>query len=95
MRRIGIGYKGSSSLMNSGEGNFQVIPSPPSHWTVGYNFYKFEFISKTQSEVVVKINNEEEIVLSNGYFTIEPYDAPIWSFVVVTPSVDFYWTGGY
>lgn len=95
MFRLGNGYKGSSSLMNSGEGNFQVVPPSPDKWTVGYNFYKFEFMTKIAGEVTVKINNEEPILLSNGHFSIDYIDSPIWSFIVIDPNVDFYWYGAY
>lgn len=89
MTRIGIGYKGSSNLINSGEGDFQVIPSS------GYSFYKFEFLAKNETEVTVKINNEVPIMLAHGRFTMDFIDAPIWSFIVIDPDVDFYWCGAH
>ncbi|GIN23137.1 hypothetical protein [Siminovitchia fordii] len=95
MIRLGSGYLGSPSLMNSGEGSFQVIPNPPENWSMKYNFYKFEFACPNIQEVTVKINEGEPICLGNGYFATEYYDAPIWSFVVVDPDVDFYWYGAY
>lgn len=88
MKRLGSGYLGSSELVNSGSGEFEIVPNKKS-------FYKFEFVSPAGDAVTVKINNSDEICLWNGYFNIDKNDAPIHSFVIVTPAVDFYWYGAY
>ena len=89
---IGSGYKGSSELLNSDLGNYELIPVKPNS-DKRYSFYKFEFKSMT-SPLTVKIN-EETIYLHNGYFSIDRYDSPIYSFIVIDENIDFSWIGAY
>lgn len=95
MARVGSGFKGSPELLNSDEGNYEIIPQPESSNDKRYLFYKFEFICKENKEVTVQINNGEPIVLWNGYFSTDRSDAEIHSFKIATPNVDFYWYGAY
>lgn len=92
MSRIGSGYLGSSELMNSGGGEFEIVPQPSDK---KYLFYKFEFLSVVEQEVLVQINGGEPILLWNGYITTGKNDAEISSFKVLTPNVDFYWYGAF
>ncbi len=91
----GSGYLGSESPISSEEGNYQIIPDSPDHWTSGYKFYKFEFKTIEPTEVIVRINDGNPIYLNDGYFATEIGDAPINSFVVLTPETEFTWLGGY
>ena len=89
----GSGYKGSPELMNSGaNGNVELIPPKPYNGK-NYSFYSFEFECDTKP-VVVKINGEQ-ICLQHGTFSMGTQDAPIFSFMVVTPNVEFTWIGAY
>ena len=95
MVRVGSGYMGSPELMNSGDGNLEIVPQSTNDGGNKYSFYKFEFVSPEIREVTVRINNGEPICLCSGYFTTEPSDAEINSFIIETPNVDFYWYGAY
>ena len=90
---MGAGYKGSPDLMNSGDGNFEIIPTNPNS-NKRFNFYKFSFKSRTVP-IQFKINNGETIFLDEPIFSIDRYDSPIHSFVVVSENVDFSWIGAY
>ena len=88
MKRLGSGFLGSSELVNSGSGEFEIVPNKKS-------FYKFEFITKEEQEIRVKINGGDPIVLWNGYFTIDHRDAKIHSFIIMDSDIEFYWYGAY
>ena len=90
---MGAGYKGSSDLMNSGNGNLEIIPVNPDS-NKRYNFYKFSFKSRTVP-VRFKINNDETIFLDEPIFSIDRLDSPIHSFIVLDANVDFSWIGAY
>ena len=88
----GSGYKGSPSVMNSGaEGNMEIIPL--NNRNRKYSFYTFQFKAKV-APVTVEINGER-ICLDDTVFSMGKDDAPISSFVVVTPNVEFTWIGAY
>ena len=88
----GSGYKGSPAVMNSGaQGEMEIIPL--NSRGKNYSFYTFQFKSKV-SPVTVKINNEQ-ICLDDDTFSMGKDDAPIHSFVVVTPNVQFTWIGAF
>jgi hypothetical protein len=92
--RLGSGYIGSSSIQTS-TSNQQIIPTPPSNWTLGYNCYKFSFVPL--SSCSVQINNGQPIYIdadSGGFYT-DHIDAPIWSFVVIESNIQFYWMAAY
>lgn len=90
---MGAGYEGSEDLMNSGAGNLEIIPNKPDS-DKKYNFYKFSFKSRTVP-FKFKINNEKIIFLDEPIFSIDRYDSPIHSFVVLSENVDFTWIGAY
>ena len=89
----GIGYEGSEELMNSGEGNLEIIPTKPGS-NKRYNFYKFSFKSRTVP-FKFRINNEKTIFLDEPIFSIDRHDSPIHSFVVLSDNIDFSWVGAY
>lgn len=89
----GSGYIGSPSIQVSAA-NQEIIPSPPSHWTTKYNFYKFSFYN--EQSCTVRINGGNPIFLrANQGFNIDLHDAPIWSFVIVEPNIHYNWIGAY
>lgn len=95
-QRIGSGYIGSSGILTS-TANQEIIPTPPAElgWTLKYNLYKFSFVPLQSCQV--QINNGQSIYIdadSGGFFT-DHIDAPIWSFKIITPSIQFYWVGAY
>ncbi|MEI2464980.1 hypothetical protein [Niallia taxi] len=93
MYRIGSNFIGSSKLTTSTEMH-QVVPSPPTHWSKGYNFYRFSFHNTIPC--TVKINEDEPIFLRGRQgFNTDYYDAPIRSFVIIEPGVQFNWVAGY
>lgn len=91
--KIGRGYIGSSNLQTS-TANQEIIPSPPSHWTLGYNCYKLSFFNS--QDCTVKINNLDPIYLqANQGFEMDKEDSPITSFVIIESGVGFNWIGAY
>lgn len=93
MYRLGSNFIGSSKITTS-EANHQVVPSPPSNWSKGYNFYRFTFHNTTPC--TVKINDDSPIFLRGGQgINTDIYDAPIRSFVIIEPGIQFNWMAGY
>jgi hypothetical protein len=95
--RIGNDYIGSSDLLTTQIGNFEVIPSPPSelNWTQGYKLYKFSFSNPNQS-CHVKINGGNPIFLSVSQgFEMDESDDPIESFIIVEQGITYNFIGCY
>lgn len=93
--RLGNGYIGSDSVKTS-SANQEIIPTPPAQlgWTTKYNLYKMSFMNN--QSCTVKINNGDPIYLEAGMgFESNQVDSPIWSFVIITNNVQFYWIGAY
>lgn len=89
----GNGYHGSPKLMTS-KANEEVVPAPPSNWSYGYTFYKFQF--KNAEDCSVTINKENTIFISAGDgFTTTPEDAPITSFVIKEANITYNWAAAY
>lgn len=90
----GSGYIGSPDILTSNQ-NMQIIPFPPSSWSIKYNLYKFSFFNPDEP-CRVKINEGEPIYIAPGMgFNSNEIDSPIWSFVVVDEGIKFYWIGAY
>lgn len=92
--KIGSNYFGCSSLQTS-TANVEIIQQ---HKPVGYSdtfeAYKFSFLNN--SACTIKINGSSPIYISaNQGFNNEYYDAPIYSFVVVTAGIQYNYIGAY
>jgi len=90
--RIGSLYLGSPNIQTS-VANEEIVPVKPANWTMGYSFYKFDFLNKSSCHIIV--NNGDPIYLeaNNGFSTTE-VDAIISSFKVVESGILFQWVGG-
>lgn len=91
--RIGTNFIGSSDLETS-VANQEIIPDAPESWTIGYKFYKFEFVNDQICHI--KINNGDAIYLraSQGFNSNE-IDGKIESFKIVENDITFTWIGYY
>ena len=93
MGSIGQRYIGSEKLMTSKK-NEEVIPNPPSNWTVPYTLYNFQF--KNKQDCTVTINKHRSIFIEAGDgFTIEANHPPITSFVIKEADVIYNWIATY
>ncbi|MED1863213.1 hypothetical protein P4V41_07075 [Fictibacillus nanhaiensis] len=91
--KIGQGYLGSGSLQVS-TANQELVPNPPSNWTVKYNLYKFSFDNTNPCSI--RINGGSPIHLRGGQgFEVTHVDAPIWSFVIVEAGIEYNWIGAW
>jgi hypothetical protein len=91
---IGSGYFGSATPTSS-VGNDELIQQhKPSSFT-SFSTYRFEFANV--QACAVKINGATDAIWLNANqgFTSRHYDAPISTFVVVTPSVQHTYIGRY
>ncbi|MCY7948992.1 hypothetical protein P8891_11265 [Bacillus atrophaeus] len=91
--RFGSGYIGSPSIETS-TSNHEVIPSPPSNWTMKYSLYKFSF--SNEQECHVSINGGSPIYLRAGQgFQMDIKDQPIMSFKIFEPDIAYNYMGAY
>ena len=92
--RLGSGYLGSSDILKS-NANEEVIPMRPEGHTVPYSFYKFTFSNPNQP-CRVRINGGAPIYIDTGNgVSIDYVDAPIWSFIILEPDIDYNWFAGH
>ncbi|PKR82596.1 hypothetical protein [Heyndrickxia camelliae] len=92
--RIGSYYIGSSEPQIS-IANEEIIPSPPSNWTSGYNFVYFTFNNDADCTVLINGKDEPLFVRSGQGFSIGAEHPPIYSFKIVEDSIPFTWAGIY
>lgn len=93
MSLTGSNYNGSSALQTSTE-NQQILPLPPSNWTIKLSYYKFSFMN--DDACTVKINDGDPLYLrARQGFNSDARDAAIWSFVVIEPDITFNWIGAF
>ena len=91
--RIGSGFISSNGIETS-VANRELIPTPPSNWTIPYNVYKFSFINDTNCTCV--INGSHTIFLRAGQgFSTSEVDAVITSFRIVEAGVKYNFVGAY
>jgi hypothetical protein len=90
---VGSGYFGSGSLLTS-SGNDELIQQ---HKPTGFDSfcaYKFNFYNIELC--TIKINDSDAIYLkANQGFSSDYYDAPIYTFEIVTKSVQYTYIGMY
>lgn len=76
-------------VSNSNKGKVELIPKVSRGRRYVYKTFNFKCDT---ANVEVKINNEK-YNLMHGEFISEVYDAPVYSFIVVTPNVQYTWRG--
>lgn len=91
--RIGTCYLGSDKLCVS-VANQEIIPPPPSHWTMPYKLYKFSLMNYDDCTLV--INDQTEIFLkANQGFCMDITDTPIQSVKIKEDGIEYNWIGAY
>ncbi|MEQ6356571.1 hypothetical protein ABNX05_18265 [Lysinibacillus sp. M3] len=81
-RHSTTGYLSSNGFEATTKPMQEIIPPPPSNWSIGYTFEKFSFYNETACSVI--INKKYPITLSAGRgFEVGYDDVPIESFVIV------------
>lgn len=79
---MATGYISSNGLEITSKAMQEIVPNPPSTWSIGYSFEKFSFYNETDCNVI--INQKYPITLSAGTgFEVGYQDVPIESFVIV------------
>lgn len=89
MYNKGRGYDGGSGTSTS---NKQLIINPAG-WTK-YELYEFSFLNTQACTVIVNKSNPIPCPANVG-FQIDDNDAPIYSFIIVEPNVEYTWRGKY
>lgn len=88
------GYLGSPSILIS-TSNEEILPSAPESWTDDrYTLYALSFLNKTLCTVIINNGNPIHLEANQGFKSTKD-DAPIESFVIVTPNIQYSWIGAY
>lgn len=91
---IGSGYFGSSTLLTSTGNNELIQQHKPSSYT-SFETYKFSFFNNSACTIKINDSNDEIYLKANQGFSSEYYDAPIYSFIIVTSNVQYNYIGAY
>ena len=91
---IGSGYFGSASLLTS-TANVELIQQHKPANIAVFQSYKFSF--SNVEACTVKINDSDDaIYLKAGQgFSTDYYDAPVYSFAIVTNAIQYNYVGAY
>lgn len=91
----GSGYLASENLQTSVAGQ-QIIPNPPSNWSMGYHLYKFSFMNVDQDcHVLMNDNPTQKYLVAGMGVNVDQIDAPIYSFKILEDGIKFCWFGAY
>ena len=93
-QRLGSAYMGSSGILTS-VANAEIIPSPPSHWSGKYYFYKFTFMNDQECKIIINDSNMQIYLRAGQGFEMNEVDASIHSFKIVESGVTYNWMGAY
>lgn len=91
--RQGYGYLASDKIEVS-TANQEIIPNPPTGWTMGYRVYKLSL--KIYDDTNIIINGTTNSFFEAGEsFEVELGDPEIHSLVIVNEGVRYRWVGVY